>query len=192
MAAALERLPERYRDVLERHLLRHQTPQEIARAKDASPATVRVELHRGLARLRPLLPAGLAGGLVLSLSERGHAGLRGELLAHASRALPAAPLTAGATATTAQLGSLLMLQRLGLGLAAVTLLLLVARVSGFLGAEPRPAPPPSLEAQGLRVVEAPAAPAVDVAPARAAARVEAPPAASPRRPRRGRSTACAS
>jgi len=115
LEAALERLPAKYRDVLAANLLRRLSPQEIAAERDACPATIRVQLHRGLAQLRPLLPAGLAGGLVMTLAPRGSAALRAELLASASRLTPlAAPAAAGTVATTT-LGGLLMLQRIGLG-----------------------------------------------------------------------------
>ncbi|MCA8981392.1 MAG: sigma-70 family RNA polymerase sigma factor [Planctomycetes bacterium] len=111
---ALDRLPTLYRDVLSANLLRRMSPQEIAEERVACPATIRVQLHRGLARLRPMLPAGLAGGLVLTLSPRGTAALRSELLAAASRFTPVGALAATASVTTT-LGSLLMLQRIGLG-----------------------------------------------------------------------------
>jgi len=85
LAAALTRLPLHYRDVLERHLQRGLSPSEIAKEQGASPATVRVQLHRGLAQLRQLLPASMAGGLVLALSSRGLAAVRAELVTHASK-----------------------------------------------------------------------------------------------------------
>lgn len=114
LEAALQRLPAKYREVLAAHLLRRLTPQEIAVECDASPATIRVQLHRGLAQLRPLLPAGLTGGLVMTFAPRGSAALRAELLATASRFTPLAASASAGTVTTS-LGSLLMLQRIGLG-----------------------------------------------------------------------------
>jgi RNA polymerase sigma-70 factor, ECF subfamily len=115
LEAALERLPAKYRDVLTANLLRRQSPQEIAAERDASPATIRVQLHRGLAQLRPLLPAGMAGGLVMTLAPRGSAALRAELLSSASRLTPLAAPAAAGTVTTTTLGGLLMLQRIGIG-----------------------------------------------------------------------------
>jgi len=133
LEAALERLPAKYRDVLAANLLRRLSPQEIAAERDACPATIRVQLHRGLAQLRPLLPAGLAGGLVMTLAPRGSAALRAELLSHASRSTPlAAPAAAGTVATTT-LGGLLMLQRLGLGAIVALALVGLWKLPALLG-----------------------------------------------------------
>ena len=115
LEAALERLPAKYREVLAANLLRRLSPQEIAAERDACPATIRVQLHRGLAQLRPLLPTGLAGGLVMTLAPRGSAALRAELLSTASRLTPLAARAAAGTVTTTTLGGLLMLQRIGIG-----------------------------------------------------------------------------
>lgn len=103
--AALCRLPEPYRGVLERNLLRDLEPAAIAAEVGRSAATVRVQLHRGLGQLRRLLPAGLAGGLVLSLGDRagarGLGAVRAEVLAQAA----ALPLPAGAALGGAGVGT---------------------------------------------------------------------------------------
>lgn len=49
-------MPRRYRTVLELHLHRGLTPQEIALYLDRPRSTVRTQLARGLSRLRALLP----------------------------------------------------------------------------------------------------------------------------------------
>jgi RNA polymerase sigma-70 factor (ECF subfamily) len=56
---ALERLPNRYREVVEPHLCDGRSPGDIARELGRSPGTVRSQIHRGLERLRRTLPAGL-------------------------------------------------------------------------------------------------------------------------------------
>lgn len=128
VAAALARLPLRYRDVLERHLKRGLSPSEIAKEQNASPATVRVQLRRGLAQLRLLLPASMAGGLVLALAPRGLAAVKAELVTHALKVAPAAAAAGGSAITTAQLGSFLMAQRIGLGVLGILVLGFLAKL----------------------------------------------------------------
>ncbi len=82
VAVAVSRLPEPYREVLSQHLQEEQSPREIAKRVQRSPATVRVQLHRGLAQLRELLPVGLATGMGFLLAPRGLAAVRDELLEH--------------------------------------------------------------------------------------------------------------
>lgn len=127
--AALDRLPEKYRDVLDRHLGKGQSPTAIARETGASPATVRVQLHRGLAQLRDLLPAGIAGGLALTLTERGLAQVRTEITTHASTLAPSIAAKTGGTLVGIKLGGLLMTQRTIL----VTLGLIVVLTATYLG-----------------------------------------------------------
>ncbi|MDF1838314.1 MAG: sigma-70 family RNA polymerase sigma factor [Planctomycetota bacterium] len=129
--AALAKLPEKYRAVLEPHLGRGQSPSAIARELGASPATVRVQLHRGLAQLRDLLPAGIAGGLALTLTERGLAQVRTEITTHASTLTPFVAAKTGGSLVGIQLGGLLMTQRILLG----TLGLFVILTAAFLGRE---------------------------------------------------------
>lgn len=132
LAATLERLPALYRDVLQHHFLRGLSPSQIAKEQAASSVTVRVRLHRGLAQLRELLPAGVASGLVLSLSSRGHAAMRAELLAHANSLRTAATAASLGGATTT-LGSLVLLKRITLG--ALALFLLAFTVNSLLEAD---------------------------------------------------------
>ncbi len=63
--AALGRVPELYRGVLERHLA-GESPATIAGELGRAPGTVRVQLHRGLDLLRRALPVGVAGGIGLA------------------------------------------------------------------------------------------------------------------------------
>ncbi len=66
VATAIEGLPEAQRPVL-RLLLEHGlTPTEIARTLERPAATVRVQIHRGLALLRAALPAAVGGRVVLA------------------------------------------------------------------------------------------------------------------------------
>lgn len=148
--AALRRLPDRYRDVLERHLCRGQSPSEIAADKGASPVTVRVQLHRGLAQLRLRLPAGAAAILPVSLPARGLSAVRSELIVHAHSHGAITGLAAGAIATSTLPGplpgffpTLLMLQRITLG--AVALLVLVFTVRFAFEARSAPLDQPAIE-----------------------------------------------
>jgi len=114
--AALARLPERYREVLAPLVRDGAAPDEIARGLGRAPGTVRSQIHRGLERLRRLLPGGLAatpavfavpGGTL----PRGLAAVRGEVLGAAgfpagSAALAATPLLVKLQLTT--LGGILM------------------------------------------------------------------------------------
>jgi RNA polymerase sigma-70 factor (ECF subfamily) len=121
--AALASLPEKYRAVLESHLSKGQSPKAIARELGTSPGTVRVQLHRGLAQLRDLLPAGIAGGLALTLTERGLAQVRTEITTQASILTPSIAVKSGATLAAIKIGSLLMTQRFVLGTLAVIVIL---------------------------------------------------------------------
>lgn len=60
LRGAIERLPQRYREVFELVLEKELAPSEIAAHLDRSPMAVRTQLHRGLAMLRERLPRGFA------------------------------------------------------------------------------------------------------------------------------------
>lgn len=108
-------VPEPYRSVLERHLLEEREPIEIARELDRAPGTVRMQLARGLERLRRLLPAGaLAGGAVLAPRARGLSSVRAAVLARAEQVGPASAL-GGSIAT---IGGVLVSTKLVVGAAA--------------------------------------------------------------------------
>ncbi len=91
---AFARVPETYRAVLREHLANGRSPEEIARRLDRAPGTVRVQLHRGLAHLRRLLPAGFALGVLATTAKaRGISGVREVVLTTARNSAPAAAST---------------------------------------------------------------------------------------------------
>ena len=106
---ALSRCPRRYQEVLRPFLRDDRAPTEIARELGRSPGTVRMQIHRGLDRLRRLLPVTLATGAAASLIRtRGLAAIRSELLAVVagpSVALPAGlvPIGIGGIAVSKKL-----------------------------------------------------------------------------------------
>ena len=110
LGAALNRLGEPYRKTLEPYLRDGLSPSEIARGLGLAPGTVRMRIHRGLDRLRELLPAGVAAGLAGSLlAPRGLGVVRASVLAKASAVVPAASAVAlvgsgGAGVTATVLG----------------------------------------------------------------------------------------
>jgi RNA polymerase sigma-70 factor (ECF subfamily) len=99
VAAAIDRLEAPYRQVLLLRVRHGATIAEVAHLLERSPATVRVQLHRGLEQLRNLLPRSLAlaalGALGVRGAEwaapRGLAVIKSALLADAS--LAPAPLS---------------------------------------------------------------------------------------------------
>jgi RNA polymerase sigma factor (sigma-70 family) len=95
---ALAALPEGDRVVLAPRLLAEQSGSEIARSTGLPAATVRQRLVRGLARLRRLLPAGLAGSFAwLTWSGRALAASKRELLRQAIPVAAEVPATAAAS-----------------------------------------------------------------------------------------------
>lgn len=94
VARAIEDVPETYREALRLNLVQGLGAREIASALGLSPGNARVRLHRGLQRLRRVLPAGFAAGLAASVTPaRGLAAVRANVVA-AGRA--AAPMTQAA------------------------------------------------------------------------------------------------
>jgi len=78
---ALDELQPPFREALVLRLAHGMTPTEIAHALGRPPATVRVQLMRGLELLRARLPVGVAGALALLLTqERGLAATRAHVL----------------------------------------------------------------------------------------------------------------
>jgi RNA polymerase sigma-70 factor (ECF subfamily) len=86
LARAIDQLGEPYRQVLVLRL-RHGLPiADVAHVLERSPGTVRVQLHRALEKLRPLLPASLATGLVPHAARpRGLAAVKAIVLREAAR-----------------------------------------------------------------------------------------------------------
>lgn len=68
--AAMQRIPEPFRDTLRQHLVHGLGPAEIAAATGVPAGTVRMRLHRGLDQLRRRLPVGIAGGLTAAVLTR--------------------------------------------------------------------------------------------------------------------------
>lgn len=67
VAAGIAQVPVLYRDVLEMHLFDDLTPTEIAARTGRAPGTVRVQVFRGLAQLRKLVPGSLSLGVALAV-----------------------------------------------------------------------------------------------------------------------------
>ncbi len=85
LAKALDRLEEPYRQVLVLRLRHGMRAADIAHVLDRSPGAVRIQIHRGLQKLRGLLPTGFAGvGLLALDSGRGLAAVREAVLAKAA------------------------------------------------------------------------------------------------------------
>lgn len=87
IARAIDELGEPYREVVLLRLRHGLEPADIAHVLTRDAGTVRVQLHRGLEKLRASLPASVVGALALAwLAPRGLAAVRGELVAAASAA----------------------------------------------------------------------------------------------------------
>ncbi|MCA8952757.1 MAG: sigma-70 family RNA polymerase sigma factor [Planctomycetes bacterium] len=155
--AALDGMPEPYRQVLVLRVSHGLEPAAIAHALGRPPATVRKQLERGLQRLRGLLPASITGALAgLLLAGRGLAAVRRAVLDE---------LTVPAPLPTTALGGLLVNKLLAVVAAAAlaTWLLWPAEI----------APPATIPDAGDLAAPAPATAALDVT---AAADVAATPA----------------
>ncbi|MCC6672290.1 MAG: sigma-70 family RNA polymerase sigma factor [Planctomycetes bacterium] len=136
--AALVRLPAPFRETLEAHLVRGRTPHEIAAALGVAAGTVRMRLHRGLTRLRRLLPRGFALGAVgVAMPDAAFAAIR-EVVLTAVRAAPAPPVAAAST-TLALLGGLAVKKTLLVVALLVAALALWAALPPLLP-HPEPAP----------------------------------------------------
>jgi RNA polymerase sigma-70 factor (ECF subfamily) len=123
LASALDALPATYRDVLRPLLCDGSKPGEIAKRLGITPNAARVRVHRGLAKLRAALPAGLAAGAAAALvGGRGLAEVRRVVLEEG--AARAAALGASASGgLTAWIGKVFVAQR------TVAVAVLVAVVS---------------------------------------------------------------
>ncbi|HEX5051217.1 MAG TPA: sigma-70 family RNA polymerase sigma factor [Planctomycetota bacterium] len=111
---ALESLRPPYREALVLRIVHGMEPTAIAHALGRPPATVRVQLKRGIAALRSALPASLANALALLLSGRGLAATRTALLAAAGGA--AIGTAAGAAPRVARRAGWLAAAAVALGL----------------------------------------------------------------------------
>ena len=102
VARAIDALGEPYRAVLVLRLRHGMEPADIAHVLERDAGTVRVQLHRGLEKLRAALPAALATSALLGLlAPRGMAAIKGSVMKEATAAL------AGAT-SAATIGGLIV------------------------------------------------------------------------------------
>ena len=128
LAKALDRLDEPTRRILTLRLRHGMKSPDIAHLLEVSPGTVRVQIHRGLEKLRRILPAGFgASALLLVPATRGLEAIRTAVLAKAE--------TAGITGTASiTLGGVLMTKKMLAAAAGVVALLaaLIVR-GGFAG-----------------------------------------------------------
>jgi RNA polymerase sigma-70 factor (ECF subfamily) len=108
LRAALERLPDPYREPLRQHLFEGRRPVEIAPRLGRTPGTVATQIQRGLGLLRSALPRGLAGAGLAALAPRGLAAVRVVVLA---RARELAVPSVAASSTLASIGALLASSR---------------------------------------------------------------------------------
>ena len=110
---ALARLPRHYRQVLTLHLVHGFSSVQIAHALACPVATVRTRLHRGLERLRALLPVGLAACVASVFTGRGLAAVRETVFGEAAAlGIPAAVAAVGS------FGGVLMMTKLLTGACA--------------------------------------------------------------------------
>ncbi len=123
VASALEGLPRHYRQVLTLHLVHGFSSAQIAHALSCPVATVRTRLHRGLERLRALLPVALAACVTSLFAGRGLAAVRQAVLGEvAALGVPATVTVVGS------IGGVLLMTKLLTGVGAA---LVVAAVWMF-------------------------------------------------------------
>ncbi len=170
VARAVHDLPEPYRELLASRLAPEATASNgiDGRVGTASVA-LRVRLHRGIARLRRLLPASLFGALLgVTLERRAVAGVRARVLAHESSKVLGG---AGAAASLGVLGASLMWKKVAV---VAALLLACAWVAFEIDTAPPEREEPAATASGAPEVAA--SPIVDSpAPAERTTATEASP-----------------
>jgi len=132
---ALVQLAPRERELLRRYLA-GETPLELARSQGRGAGAVRMQLLRGLEKLRRLLPAGLHAFVPLARLPRGLEAVRTEVLTHAGGAALVAPTVLAPAALVV----LAMSTKLILVALAVSALVLVSLRVWPVGSEPAPTP----------------------------------------------------
>ena len=168
LAAALERLSPAEREVLVPVLLDGKRAVEVARELGARPDTIHMRVHRGIARLRKLLPAGIGLGVLARLADaRSLARVKGAVLEGAGVELAVA---GGAAAAGSLVGGLLVKKSV---LAAAVLLAAGVAWVGVTRFEHRrtPAVDARREAPALAGTEAPRPAPTDADDAPAEARL---------------------
>ena len=120
---AIEELEDPYRQVLVLRVLHGLEPTAIAHALGRPPGTVRMQLKRGIERLRRAIPerSALLGALFVD-PERGLSAIREAILTQAGTA-------AAVTAGGGVLGGLLTMKAIAIGAAAVTLVVALVAVN---------------------------------------------------------------
>lgn len=155
VARAIDQLSEPYRQVVLLSLRHAMAPGDVAHVLGRDAGTVRVQLHRGLEKLRKLLPAALASSLALAvIAPRGLAAVKAHVL---EQALLAAPVTAGGTLV----GGLVMSK-----LAVVVVVAALAAVLWFLngrGGAPAHGPLSVAETSAREIPPPTSAPELDAA-----------------------------
>jgi RNA polymerase sigma-70 factor (ECF subfamily) len=147
LARAFEKLSPSDREVLVPLLVDGKRAVEIARELQRRPDTIHMRIHRGLARLRKLLPAGFSLGAVLAFtSRRGLAAVRSEVMNAAQRAAGMNPLVAPGAATATAIGGALVIQKLVLAAVVVV----VAIGIGWLALHRSTTPTPFLAKSDAR------------------------------------------
>lgn len=129
LVQAIDELPEAYRQPLLLRLRHGLGPAEIAHVLGESPGSIRVRLHRGIEKLRKLLPAGIVGAaLFVTRPARGLAAVREVVIAHAG----SVPVAVGAGSI---LGGVFAVKKLALAGIALLLILVLVGGSRFLRSE---------------------------------------------------------
>jgi RNA polymerase sigma factor (sigma-70 family) len=103
---ALGKCRQSEQEVLRPFLIEGLSPALIARSLGRSPGTVRMQLHRGLERLRKVLPVGLTAATLARFSSKGLASVRGRVLEAAGVAD-----TSSVAFTSVVLGSLMIAKK---------------------------------------------------------------------------------
>jgi RNA polymerase sigma factor (sigma-70 family) len=159
VARAVDGLGEPYRQVLLLRLRHGMELADIAHVLERDPGTVRVQLHRGLEKLRAALPAALASLVAIAwTAPRGLDALRAQVLGHAAA-------TAAAVPSSLIVGGALVSKKVVFS-AAVVLALASLGLWRALASEPTPAGRPVVAAEEL--ARAPSLPAALIPPAPAA------------------------
>lgn len=125
LARAIDDLPESCRDVVKRHLLDGERAVDIARSAGIAAGTVRMQILRGLERLRRALPAGM---YAVAVPLRGSDAVRSRVLEAArakAAAISAASSLAPAVTVVGSIGGTLVSLKILLGFAALAAVVLV-------------------------------------------------------------------
>lgn len=115
LRTSVQSLPDEYRQVLLLKLLHGLAPAEIAEVLGVPPGTVRMRLHRGLEKLRGLLPLGLVLGVSAGLAPRGLSAVRSAVL----NRVPVAAAAAASIGGALMMKKLLVSSALAAGLLAI-------------------------------------------------------------------------